>query len=414
MPQVARAHMRHSFNIASAYAVYILRTVAPIVVIPHVASTLSSPLVAAAFSVLSLSLLGAAFVEYGFGVWGIRELSSTLNENSRDKTISVVLSAQILLSLFAVPIVGILSLLSPFTTMDVVSALFCSIGTIMFGLSPNWIWFGIKRPTVATGIEAIGVFFSVFGIVFFVHSDSDFYLLIFLQLLQVSVPTVVGWMIIVARFGQPSLRFASAIEGIVDCFLLFQIRFSVVLYTNASPWLAGFLLSADQAAAFGFANRFFTPLVGLFAPLSNVLFPVINSKRAAGGSPTLRPAAYIACIFFAVSLGVYLAALFFGAEIFAFIFPRLPKMYADSSVFMTVLLLPISISQAFGVYFILVERQEIVNVIAFGLGLIVFFSVAYLASGPFGASGVIMARFACEVGVTLVMVVGAARYVRRF
>jgi len=392
-------------SLLAVYASFGLRYVAPLIALPYLANTLSSSTLAIYLTVQSIGLMGGAGIEYGFGMWASRELAGAHAASEVSTIAAGVLSAQALLILIVCPVVIAAAILTP--GLSVIAALASGALAIVSGFSPAWYFQGRLQAQWGALIECAAALAYLGLLLLLVHSSTDLPQALASMVLGPAIAYSIGLLQVLRETKIRCFRADLGWACIRVAFTMFSTRAAVLVYTSTSTWMMFVLGDPTATAQYGIANRLAGPVLGLYAPLAQVLLPRFHRRALALGS--LTPVEGIAFVgILEVSAAIAIAACHFFSHFFTTKILMIPVPgVAEAVNGLSWMLLPIAASQALVLYFILPNKKEAWNLrsILAGAGIFV------LAAPPLvlhhAVTGMILARLLGETTVTAGLLIGS-------
>lgn len=272
--------------ISNIFALYILQGlnyIIPLAVLPYLVRTLGMErygLVALSQSFAQYFIL---FSDYGFNYSATRSIAK-----QRDDSIAVsglfctiILIKLVLAGLGFAILIAIIGLVRPFQANSAFFfvAYLAVIGNVLF---PVWYYQGIEQMRYISIIIGISRFIGAIALFVFVHHPQDALLSLTIQSVTPIVGGVAGLWVIFHKF---KVRFvwpapAQLKSALMEGWHLFVSTAAISLYTNTNVFLVGLLAGNLQAGYFSAAEKLLRGMQGLITPITQAIFPHINSLAA--------------------------------------------------------------------------------------------------------------------------------------
>lgn len=282
------------------------------------------------------------------------------------------------------------------------------LGNVLF---PVWYFQGMERMrtiSILTGISRIVTVGSIFVLV---HSPADTLLALALQSAAPLVAGIVGFAVAArANWSSAALPRRTDLTLLLrEGWHLFLSTAAVTLYTNTNVFLVGMLGGLVEAGYFSAAEKIIRAAQGLLIPVTQVLFPHVNTL--------VRQSREAAVRFIRRSLLTIALPTFLGSLIILVAAPALAHLafgFANSSTNQTlrwIAFIPflVAVSNIFGLQTMVVfgyEKAFSRILIAAGIFNVV---LAFALIRPMGAAGAGAAVLCTEAAITLAMLL----YLRR-
>lgn len=383
---------------AVQFASYLL----PLVALPYLARALEKEQFGLLLAAQSLAMVLALIIEYGFHLSGTREVARVHNNQSQlSLLVNGIQSAKIVL-LLGVVALGLLfgqfnSLFKEHPQYLILALLLASLQ----GLNPLWYFQGKEQMKIPAALDVAGKAIATVGIFLVVQSPIDAWKALAMQSIGVGLSLLVtlSWMyrevpprIVPLKDVWNSLRMG---------FSMFFFRAAVSLYTSANILILGLLVSPTAAAYFGGAERLVKGVVGMLYPVSQAVFPRVNSLLYDDPTKAKRLAQASLYILLFGSTGLAILIFFLAPDIVLLI---LGPGYEAAIPLMQILslLIPlIALSNVLGIQWMLPLRLDrAFNTIVVAAGLINLSLILFLVP-RYGTTGMAWSVVISETFVTL-------------
>lgn len=220
------------------------------------------------------------FTDYGFNFSATRSIAQNRdNVLETSRVFCCVFLIKIFLTVIGLIILGSMLLFIPRMRHDWGIFLFAFAAVVGNVLFPVWYFQGMEKMRYISVISGAAKVFSAILLFVFVHSPSDGTLAVAIQSLGMALAGIAGFGVCVHSM-QLDLRWpswqnlkTSASEG----WHLFVSAAAVSLYTNTNVFLVGILAGNIQAGYFSAAEKLIRAINGLVGPISQAVFPHVNS-----------------------------------------------------------------------------------------------------------------------------------------
>jgi PST family polysaccharide transporter len=280
-----RAALRHPVaqNATALYAVQFVLTVLPLITLPWLARVLGPGELGIVVFVQSFSFTLGIVVEYGFGLSATRQIARRRGDReAMARTVAAVLGARLRLIVAATGVALVALLLVPRFRASPELLAFGWAMAVLQGLNPTWFFTGLERLRLVAGIDVTIRLLTAVAIVGLVrHEDEGARVLWIWTLGALSSVTVLTALLYrevpFRRPTAPASRSALRAGG-----ALFLGTAAVSLYTSATVFMLGLVVSSAQLAIFAAAERVVRAAVRATGPVSAAAFPRVNHLLEAG------------------------------------------------------------------------------------------------------------------------------------
>lgn len=255
----------------------------PVVLAPIIIRYLSLEDYGAWVYCMSIGLMLAALVDYGFHLSGTRAIAMRTSVEERTNTNNIILTSKLLLA--TLPFVGLSCFLGlteldrEYATVLVVTAGFLVVQSFL----PFWFFQGLQK----LGGYSVSVFLArLVGVLAVALS-------LFFERSLVWVPAILLLSTLVVclyqykRINDLGYRWsltpiAASLDYIRSVFSLASSNLSIVFYTVLPVFTLGSVISFEAAGGYAVAERIYSATKSLYQPISTALFPAIGSHFIAG------------------------------------------------------------------------------------------------------------------------------------
>ncbi len=281
-------------NIVSLYVLQGLNYVIPMVVLPYLVRVLGMDMYGLVAFAQSFALYFSLLTDYGFNFSATRSIAQQSGNHERISRIfcSVMLIKLVLTLIGGAILIAIVSSVGRFHQSSAFFFL-AYVGVIGGVLFPTWYFQGIEQMRYISAIIGISRLLGAAVLFVFVHHPSDALLAVAIQSCTSVVAGTTGVWIAFRRFDlrlrRPSLLELKA--ALTDGWHLFISTAAISLYTNTNVFLVGLLAGNVEAGYFSAAEKLIRAMQGLISPITQAIFPHMNSLVAESRDMALRFAA---------------------------------------------------------------------------------------------------------------------------
>lgn len=279
--QDRKASKRRLFdNIASLYLLQGLNYIIPLAVLPYLVRVLGMETYGLIAFAQSFAQYFNVLTDYGFNYSATRFIAQ--NKQSSDAIsrtfCRVYLVKAALMGLGLVLLLLILAAIPKFRhdAIFFVVSFLAVLGNVLF---PTWYFQGMEKMRYISLLTGIPKVLSAVMLFVFVHSAKDGLLALAIQSMGVAIAGVLGFWFsmrdIRIRFEMPSwIELRTTFD---EGWHLFVSTAAISLYTNTNVFLVGVLAGNVQAGYFSAAEKLVRAMIGVIGPITQALFPHINS-----------------------------------------------------------------------------------------------------------------------------------------
>ena len=388
----------------SLYGGFIARYVVSFVSLPFLAHILGPTGLGALAIATSVAAAISIFVEYGFDISALREVSSA-NPGDRGQILINVTAAKLALFGLAGLIFDVLRLSVP-----AVSRFPADLGLVVLlggarGFNLGWYFLGTGRATLSALIDGFAQLMWFVPVIFLVHSASEVNLILTCQLAAEIVLVVLthATALMKMNFSEISVDRCLVIEQVKSGGPMFVFKVAGAAYFAIIALILAAVAGPAQVGYLNAAERFAGVIVNAFHPAAQALMPYVYGRVAKGGPDAMFGVArYILVGLLGVSI-VFTVGACVGAKLLIAAF--VGSQFTPSIQVLQILSLTfpfIAINNVLGVYVMLPLRLDgsfVAAVLAaqwLGLGL------TYLVAPGFGAAGVAFIRVGTEATMSII------------
>jgi len=292
-------------NIASLYLLQGLNYVIPMAVLPYLVRVLGMEVYGLVAFSQAFAQYFTILTDYGFNLSATRFVAQHRSDQSAVRQ----MFWQVLILKAALMILGLVLLLVIVATIPrfqhdgayLSVAFIAVVGNVIF---PQWYFQGIEKMryiSICTGIARI---ISAALLFVFVHGPGDGLLAL---IIQSGGTLIAGFMGIISAFHVIGLQvefptLASLRKTVYAGWHLFISTAAVSLYSNTNMFLVGLLAGNVEAGYFSAAEKLIRAMSGLIGPITQAIFPHINSLAHRSREVALRLISKSLCWMVAVTL----------------------------------------------------------------------------------------------------------------
>lgn len=401
-------------SLATAYAGHFFRYACIIFLIPFYARVLGPEEYG---KVLLASALGG-FVwiaqNWGFSVYGARSIALCKNQDQRQKEFSRQLTARCLMLPISILIGLIGTYISPALRADPVFGILATIWGILAGCNLGWYFQGLHDFKTSVKAEVIG-----FGLTFTLalitvtatgRGEAAMTSLVFASI----VSTAYAY----ARARQTALLKTTHVRDgaklIKESAPFFVNTAATTALATGGGYILGLFASPAQIAIYGIAERITTTILGMLAPASQVMLPILASlksdpKNQASFEKSKDKATKLVILF-----GILTAAAAYTLPEY-FLPALLGPNFTESSEILKIfspLFFLYALNHTIIVYQLLPQNKEKVAATIMLMCSALSISLTYFLAQGAGARGVACARVLAELTATALLLI-ALRVLKR-
>ncbi len=383
------------------YCSYAARYLTSFLSLPFLARVLGPAGLGDLAIMLSVAAAVAVWVEYGFGISALREVSSA-DPNHRGGILIGVIAAKLVL----LGSVGLAFLIATVFFPET-SRFPGNLGLVILlggaqAFNIGWYFLGSGRATVSAILDAVASLMWFIPAFFIVRSPADVNLVIACQLAAQTILVVIGHAIALRELKSFSFDWRQVFDQVKSGLPLFIMRITSAVHTSAIVFILGTMAGAVQTGYFSAADRFSGTIIAFFYPSAQAIMPYLFSKNVKDNQDNLFSAfRYIFTILLLVSIFIAIV-IYFSADLIINTFTG-PQFHASIQVLkiLSFTFPLVAITQAFGLYLMLPLRLDTGFVTGVLLGEGVSLGLTYIWAPTFGAAGAAAFRVV-EAAITTV------------
>ena len=278
---------------------------------------------------VAVSIFFMLIINFGYGPIGAREVSK--NPTVAKVVVARIVSARLLLALFTIPIMGITGILIADIPHTSILIWWFALALFATPWDHRWLFQGLEQMTVVTLGQTIRMVMFAIGVILFVHSSTDYWLVGMVEI--ISAFLMAAFFIAMQYYFIGAVGFDFSLKPLQD---LSKQAASIGL-SNA-VWAAGqyaptllvaTLANTDQLAWFGAAHRIAMSMIAFSLIYHFSLFPSVSKRIKISPSdfnefvyPSIKVAAWI-------GVGCALLVLLGSKHFFVYIFGKEFAQAAD-------------------------------------------------------------------------------------
>lgn len=254
-----------------------MRYSAPLLSYPILTRALGTEGFAQFSLILASALVLSQFIEFGFGLMGVREIAQSSKEKSRIVSGEIVFGRIANLAIAASTYAFIVQLI-PIEELQSWPAIIATvILATAYGMSSSWYYISIERAVTISIIETCAVVSTLALVVVFIATPQDALLACYLFALPLWLASIFGHIAALRDFG---IRLPSLTDLITSFKRSYQffILIAVTPIVNRIALLSlGAFSTPQEVAYYAAGDRLLTAAVNATVPLVRVLVPRISS-----------------------------------------------------------------------------------------------------------------------------------------
>lgn len=268
---------KFNFNLIFSYAQFFVTSIFPIFVMIHASNVLSVSVWGEILLLQSFSLFSSILIVFGTEVYGLREISKAISNESK---ISKIINQVFFLRLINFFIFFSISfLIVSIIKIPIYLFLIILVWTFPLIISPLWIYTALGKLNSFFYIELFIKTIAILIIYLNVLGDTDNDLLI-LTLIGVHYFISIASLINIRKnicFNNNPISFLK--ETYIETTPFFLIQFCANIFTTFPILIVGYTLGSTQAAIFGNAERMFRMFRSLYSPINRIVLKFSSSQE---------------------------------------------------------------------------------------------------------------------------------------
>ena len=221
-------------------------------------------------------------VDYGFNLSATREVS--IHRENKDKITEIyssVLSIKFVLIFVSFVILSFVVFTFEKFSSHALLYFITFISVIGQALFPIWYFQGMERMKYITIINIFSKVVFTIAIFVFVHEESDYLLVPLLNGLGILVGSLYALYIIKKDFHQKFVLQTTKTMMIhfKDSSQFFLSRVSVSIYTSANAFVLGLFTDNTMVGYYSIAEKLYMAMQGLYHPIVNTIYPYLSKSK---------------------------------------------------------------------------------------------------------------------------------------
>ncbi len=379
-------------SLLALYAAFAARYLTSFFSLPFLARVLGPSGLGDLALATAVAAVVSIWVEYGFSVSALREISAVKPDERGGVLIGVTVAKLALFALAGLAFVVLKFFMPSISRFPVDLGLVVLLGGVgAFNL--GWYFLGTGRATVSALIDGVASMAWFIPAFFLVRSSSDVTLVIGCQLVSQAVIVAVAHGVVLTSLTDFSVDWGKVLDQLKTGAPLFIKKIAMAAYSMTILLILGAMAGQVQVGYFNAAERFVGTVAASFYPAAQAVMPYLFSRVATDGKESLfETARSMTVVLLVVSIAIAIT-IYAGASmlILAIVGSKYSSSIAVLQLYVVALPL-IALNQGLGLYIMLPLRLDVSFVVGVLLGECVSLCVAYLLAPAFGASGVAFAR----------------------
>jgi polysaccharide transporter, PST family len=270
-------------NAAALYAVQIALMALPIVTLPWLAHALGAHEFGVVVFVQSSSFLLSMLVEYGFGLSATRDVARHRHEPDRLAGIVAGVQGAKLALVGVVTLVCVAALpVVPVFREDPRLSAFAWALAVLQGLNCGWFFNGLERMRLVAVIELTVRLAGAGAMVLLVRDPDDGTTLLWIWIASAATSLSVMTMLMYRDVRRQRPTRAEAVVALRDGWALFTATVATSLYTTATVFLLGIVVSSVQLAQFAAGERVARAGLKISGALNAATYPRVSFLLRSG------------------------------------------------------------------------------------------------------------------------------------
>lgn len=279
------------------------------------------------------------------------------------------------------------------------------LGQVLF---PVWFFQGMEQMQFITVVNVFSKILSTVCIFIFINDPNDLYLVPVFMSLGAIIGGIYSLRLISKEFG---ISFKIQSRGELERHLkgggnLFLTSFLSTLLTSSGILVLGFYASNTVVGIYSAIEKIFRAVVGLFAPITQALYPISCQKLNSGNIVDSRK--YLKKIFYIIFLLTLITAVlicFLSNLIIDFFYGINMLQYVYILQLMMLWLIISVMNNIIGIQYLSAKRKDKFYLIAFVVGALSTTLLNFILIPKYLIDGIISAMIFGEIMLTLVMVI---------
>lgn len=261
-------------NAVALYATQFVLAVVPLVTLPWLAQALGPAGLGRVLFVQSFAFMIVTLVEYGFVLSGAREIARQRRDRSAmAETVAGVLGAKLaLMGVAAVAALVAAALVPQFRSDPELVGFGFAMGVLQ-GLVPLWFFTGLERLRTTAAVDVVVRLLTAAAIIVLVREEGQETRVLWIWTIGAGLSTAILTLLMYRAVPprMPSISSGRAALGAGGA--LFLATAAVSLYTSATVFLLGLVVTSAQLALFASAERIVRAAVRVTGPIATATYP---------------------------------------------------------------------------------------------------------------------------------------------
>lgn len=306
-------------NFLSLSVLQIFSYILPLITLPYLVRVLGVDRYGLVIFAQSIIVFFNIIVDYGFSLSATREIA--VNRENKEKVTEIYSSVMIIKVFLLVLSFFVFCLaISTFDRFSSDANLYLMTFLMVVGqaLFPIWYFQGMERMKYITFINLISRIVFAVAIFLFVHQESDYMLVPFLNGMGACIGSICSLLILKSVFKQ-SFKWQSykvIASHFKDSTRFFLSRIAVSIYTSANAVIIGLFTNNTMVGYYSIAEKIYGAIQALYGPINQALYPYVAKER---NVTFYKKLLLLICL---INASGVLIAYLFGGTIFSILFDK--------------------------------------------------------------------------------------------
>lgn len=269
-------------NFLSLGALQIFSYVIPLITLPYLSRVLGVEKFGVVFFALAFMAYFNILIDFGFGMSATREIAVNRHNNKSISNIfNSVITIKMLLVLLSFLVLVLTIIFIPKIRENYIVFLLSFLMCVGNAIYPVWFFQGMERMKYITFLNILSKTIFLVLIFIFVKQQSDYIIVPLLNSLGFLVAGLIGFYFAVKEFGISLYipRWSTIKQHFKYSSEFFMTQVSVSLYTNTNTVCLGFVGSEFMVGLYVAAEKIYSAINGLKAPLVTALYPFVTRNK---------------------------------------------------------------------------------------------------------------------------------------
>ncbi len=363
----------------------VVEKIVPLITIPYLLRTIGIEKWGLVTFAMSFIQYFATFVDYGFNVTGVREVSLNQdNKNILNTIFSTIMSVKLIFTVISFLFFLLLVIFIHKFSQEKLVFIFTFGLVIGQALFPLWFFQGMEKMKFSTILSSIAKLIFLILIFVFIKNEKDYVLVPLLNSLGIIVSGIIGLVIVFnifkIKFNLP--EFNSLIKAIKDGGKVFISNLFISFYTNTRVFALGLFSNNTIVGYYGIAEKIAFYLGMPFGLFAQAMYPRLANLYGNSKERFLKLIKYLNILAFFVGIFILILGLLFSQLIVYFLTGK--PISVETQFSLIFLLLGASFVQAntFRIQYFLArgDYNSYKNIHIFGglFGIVIIFILSYL------------------------------------